>query len=130
MNLDEYTEVTGHTQLPVIRAANLAAGGDRTLCYGYTSARNNFHVYLLGDQIHLLVTGPSGQLLRHQYGEVMDAWELRPDKRAYPERTDYAFAQQMRAAEAPLNFTAFNNVAAAVEAGGRQFHGILHHQAS
>lgn len=61
---------------------------NRTLLYGYTCQRSTFHVYLKDGEIKVAI-----------YKRLEDMWEWKveynneyiPDKRIYPERTDFEF---------------------------------------
>jgi hypothetical protein len=81
---------------------------ERTLVYGYTLERETFHVYVRGGEIHVHIYNYKGETLGHIHGDELPAEMLRPSKRAYPERTEYAFAQYMKSIGHPLTFTNFN----------------------
>lgn len=94
---------------PTIRAEDLT-GPDRTLLWGYDVDKVGMHVYLLDGQIHLARIS-LGRILSDQAEPVWPAKELVPNKRAYPERTDIAFARLMIARDAEICFTTFDDAA-------------------
>lgn len=85
---------------------------DRTLVYGYTLERDTFHAYVCDGEIHV-VTYDNGydrkptQVISHLHGTQVAFEALVPSKRAYPNRTEYAFAVTMRAAGYPLTLTSW-----------------------
>lgn len=91
MNLEAFTKLA---KAPVKRKTVCVIdliGPDRTLLYGYTVDRDTWHVYLQDGLIHLLVY-KGDVMLSHRSAATWDAEDLVPNKRAYPESTDEAFA--------------------------------------
>lgn len=87
-----------------IHAADLDDIGDHTLTTGYNAnSRLYVHVYVMGEDIHLLVHDGK-RILRHEWSSALAAASLRPSKRAYPHTTNEAFAYLMKNAGEPLPF--------------------------
>lgn len=89
-----------------VQARYLRSGGDRTLLYGYLCSRHTFHVYMEGGRIHRIVYG--ADVVEYDAKDVWDAKELVPDKRAYPERTDMSFCEELVKAGVEVTFTAYS----------------------
>ena len=97
----------------LISAKDLLNTKDRTLLYGYTCARETFHVYLKNNEIHTVMynndysgdyTKPKNMrelAIKSNYGYV-------PDKRLYPEACDYEFCRLLKENGIYLPFTNFN----------------------
>lgn len=92
----------GLSQGPFIDIADLDTG-DHTLVVGYTIERNDFHAYVMDDEIHVVVHD-QGYVINHNWGATIQAELLRPSKRAYPDATNETFAHLMRAAGKPITF--------------------------
>ena len=98
----------------VIIASDLINKKDRTLLYGYTCARETFHVYLKNMKIHVVI-------YQNYYGcETVKPKNMReiivksnmdyiPDKRLYPETCDFEFCKLLKEKDIHLPFTNFNN---------------------
>lgn len=71
---------------------------ERTLLYGYTCDRHDWHVYLRGGMIHFLEVQYSKpkRPINASAGGGIDARSAVPDKRVYPESTDFVFALALR----------------------------------
>jgi len=87
---------------------------DRTLLYGYTCARETFHVYLKDVKIHVVVynTNYSEDQARPQNMReipVKSNYDYIPDKRLYPEACDYHFCKLLKNCGMNLPFTGFTN---------------------
>jgi hypothetical protein len=93
---------------------------ERTLAYGWnldTTGGGTMHVYVKDGLIHSFLYKThqvsSGVYatsnIRHISAEVMDVEDLRPTKRAYPERTDAHFAMLMKQRDAALSLTSFDD---------------------
>ncbi|MFB8290205.1 hypothetical protein [Kitasatospora purpeofusca] len=96
MNLDQWTSLR-ETPAPIAGVSAAEIGGpDRTVLFGFTCERLSWHVYLADGQIHLATyDSQTAQVTVHQRREYWPAAELIPDKRVYPESTDWRFAQLM-----------------------------------
>lgn len=97
----------------VISAKMLTNTTDRTLLYGYTCARETFHVYLKNNEIHTIVyiddySGASRQPKNIREILVSSNYEYIPDKRLYPETCDYEFCKLLKERNISLPFTAYN----------------------
>lgn len=85
---------------------------DRTLLYGYTCDRKNFHVYLKNMEIHTVVYGldySTGEVKPKDMREipVVANHDYIPDKRLYPEACDYQFCKLLKNCGFDLPFTVF-----------------------
>jgi hypothetical protein len=98
MTEDEYTElIKDANQEPRVYVSDFD-GHDRTLLYGYTCDRTSFHVYLWEGQIwRVEYHATSLQLLFHAVADSFRAVDLIPDRRVYPEATDFQMAQRLQA---------------------------------
>lgn len=76
---------------------------ESTLMYGYDLDRSDRHVYVHDGELHVLVS--DGSHFEHYSGFWLPVSRLVPSKRAYPERTNYAFALMLAHMGSPLNFT-------------------------
>jgi hypothetical protein len=106
--------------------AHSLTGPDRTLLYGYTCDRDSFHVYLRDGKIHRFVYQERGEIVPlHHRAE--DGWELNdlvPDKRVYPESTDYVLALRLRRSGVQVPYLPFDG-ARYDRVRSRQFCGML-----
>lgn len=82
-----------------------------TLAYGYDTDRNTWHIYVMDNELHVLIYWPQrvGQehryhTLRYLHGEAIPAEMMSPNKRVYPDTVDPKFAELMRRLGSPLNF--------------------------
>lgn len=97
----------------VISAKVLSNTTDRTLLYGYTCARETFHVYLKNGEIHTVVygndySGTSKQPKNIREILVSSNYDYIPDKRLYPEACDYEFCKLLKERNISLLFVAYN----------------------
>ena len=86
---------------------------DRTLLYGYTCNRDTFHVYLKNQEIHTVIynTDYSGKVakpINMRKVFVKNNQDFIPDKRIYPEASDYTFCKLLKEKNCHLPFTFFN----------------------
>jgi hypothetical protein len=98
-------------------------GPARTLLYGYDVDRITWHVYLLGGQIHRRIYDTQAAMNRH---EALTRWVIRdliPNKRAYPNRTDFQFASICARRQEPITFTTWEPLRA--EDAGKAFYGRI-----
>lgn len=87
---------------------------DRTLLYGYTCAREDFHVYIKDTQIHVVVykNDYSKDFVKPKEMreiQVTSNYDYVPDKRLYPEACDYLFCKLLKKRSIPLLFTYFDD---------------------
>jgi hypothetical protein len=115
MLIEEYEYLQRNPEsAPLIRATDLPNNReDRTLLYGYTVERTTWHVYLKDGLIHRIEyrSDAKGPYMVGVCHGVQKAWaprRLLPDKRAYPERTDYQFARLCRDAGCRIEFTTYD----------------------
>lgn len=108
IKLDDLKSIRPFSGTAEFSVAMLSDQTDRTLMYGYTLERETFHVYLQGGIIHKVIYTFSGEVLLHEYGNVLPAESLIPDKRAYPERCDLEFCQKLSAAGHSIPFTTYD----------------------
>lgn len=95
----------------------------RTLLLGETSTGFEFHVYIEGGLIWRYdASAPAGA--EREVKVVWDAYELFPDGRVYPERTDFQFAELLRRMQVYPTYTVFDEDAHAATVG-REFFGTL-----
>jgi len=91
-------------------AANLEAAGHevnwdaRVLLYGYTVQRYTFVVAVDDWMIYRIVDADEPM---HEGASNWEAQDLRPNKRAYPAKTDINFALLMAERDAEITFTTF-----------------------
>lgn len=107
VNPGDYRELVERAKVQLLRVNDFEDRSDRTLMYGYDVDRRTVHVFMLGGVIYKSVysydEGPVPE------GKV--SWnpaELVPDKRAYPESTDYEFARMMIDRGHALPFTTYS----------------------
>lgn len=109
MTHDQYLELQVlSAQPPVVCGHMLTDQTNRTLVYGYTCERHTFHVYLeQGDLIRVIYDhdGLCLSVLKEIHGQGLAVASCLPDKRAYPERCDYEFAQRLLSLGSMLPFT-------------------------
>jgi len=114
MNIEQYNILRAARDEDKLHAADFAAGGERTLVYGYTVERYTFHVYLKDSLLHRHVY--DGQrTIAHRSGPALDIWDVNPGKRAYPERCDYDFIRAFESMGGTMSFTHFNEEAELAE---------------
>lgn len=92
---DEFIRETRNEQPKTIKASELAEGGDRTLTLGYDIDRTTVHVYLLDGSI-VCYCYTREEAVDKRSAPELEAEDLRPTKRSYPQYTDLAFARLMR----------------------------------
>jgi hypothetical protein len=82
---------------------------DRTLIYGFTLDRETFHVYIQDKIIHRITYNEnSNQPTSSLSGERFLLTELVPNKRIYPEASDFKFCTFLQSQDIDLPFTTFN----------------------
>ena len=85
---------------------------NRTLLYGYTCERKTFHVYLKNNKIYTVVyendysTGKAKPKNMRQI-VVSSNHDFVPDKRVYPERSDYIFCKLLKEKGIELSFASY-----------------------
>ena len=85
---------------------------DRTLLYGYTCARETFHVYIKDEQIYTVVYNTEysrgvPKPVNMRQIEIKSNHDYVPDKRLYPERCDYHFCLLLKEKGIDLPFTVY-----------------------
>lgn len=91
----------------------------RTLIYGYSTARDTFHLYLAEDGIHLVIYDYHKLQLQHKHeNEGIRFSECVPDKRVYPEACDYEFCTMLLQADVRIPFTTWSD-----DRAEKPFHG-------
>jgi hypothetical protein len=109
---DRYLEtVDAAAHVPVVTLDEVG-NSDRTLAFGYTCERHTWHAYVHDNEIHVVVydnryDGPV--VVAHHHGAALEAHLLQPDKRVYPNRTEFAFAILMAAKGFHLPFTRYSD---------------------
>ena len=86
---------------------------DRTLMYGYTCARDTFHVYLKNGEIHIVIYDDdySNRVKKPKNMREVKAesnYDFIPDKRLYPECCDYDFCRLLKLKGIHLPFTCWS----------------------
>lgn len=126
MTIEEYaTLIATHEIDPIIKVSDLN-GGDRTLLYGYDIDRDTWHIYLKDGRIHRHIyshIGDEENKLRTLVHEQQESWivsNLIPNKRAYPERTDYEFARIVTERGGDISFTTYDE-----DVEPKQYYGAL-----
>lgn len=76
----------------------------RVLLYGYTTERFTFVVAF--DEWDIIRIVDADKPI-YETGELWEAWRLKPNKRAYPNRTDINFALLMAERNEEITFTTF-----------------------
>ena len=90
--LEEIRRIQNIDHRALVSAEQFAAGGDRTLIYGYDVDRNTFHVYLKDGMLHRFVYRPSVQPrwpFAHVALHSMHGVDMVPNKRIYWEFSDF-----------------------------------------
>lgn len=88
---------------------------DRTLIYGYTCEHETFHTYIKDGEIHTIVYSLEYNV-SNSGTHPIDMREINvsvneqyiPDKRIYPEASDYLFCALLNSRGVDLPFTTFN----------------------
>jgi hypothetical protein len=103
MNPKEYTQLRQMSpeEPQVIQGSMLKNQQNRTLIWGYTLERMDFHVYLKNGDIYIYV---EGQPLVEESTVTSNLWYV-PSKRAYPECCDYEFCCLLKQAGVNIPFT-------------------------
>lgn len=99
----------------VIQAENICGSKvNRTLIYGYTCERRTFHVYLKDLKIYAVVydndftaSKPAPKNMRQI--TVTSNRDFVPDKRVYPERSDFHFCKLLRERGVEIPFTTWSD---------------------
>ena len=95
----------------VIQAENIRGSKvNRTLLYGYTCERRTFHVYLKDLKIYVVVydkdfTANKQTPKNMRQINVTSNRDFVPDKRVYPERSDFFFCKLLRERGIEIPFT-------------------------
>ena len=87
---------------------------NKTLLYGYTCARDTFHVYIKNEQIYVVVYNneySSGAIKPTNLRQITikSNSDYIPDKRLYPERCDYNFCKLLKEKGVELPFTTWSD---------------------
>lgn len=106
MNQDQLTILNSLKEKPrTISVAEISNLEDRTLLYGYTCARDTFHVYLKNNELHKVIYSHQKEILLHHQGTTLDLDGIVPDKRLYPEACDFEFCSLLVVKGVNLPFT-------------------------
>jgi hypothetical protein len=130
MYKEEYKKLknsSGHCRVFVDDISNPSE--NRTLLYGYTLDRNTFHIYVMDGEIHKIIYNRiSNFLIYYKVGKSFDVLELIPDKRVYPEYSEYEFCQLLIDRGCTIPFTTFSDTPSGVPLYGlthNDFHNHL-----
>ena len=107
MKAEQLTEVRAiKAAKPSISIDDLTDKSDRTLIYGYDVDRVTIHVYIENERISYYRYSRSGEFMDFRNDERWhDPEYLVPNKRAYPEATDFEFATILARIGHPITFT-------------------------
>lgn len=93
-------------EAPLICGNDLKKQNDRTLLWGYTTSRASWHVYLADGVIHTVMYDygkePEKQLVLNNAGYV-------PNKRVYPEASDFEFCKLLVDRGVCIPYTSFSS---------------------
>lgn len=124
MNFDELEQLREVRTEPTHIYVDNVPGADRTLLYGYTCDRRSFHIFKLSGELHRVIYDHNETVYEHTWGDRLVARDCIPDKRVYPESTDFIFAKLLKRREVNPTFLPFS--AARFESvRDKQFHGFL-----
>lgn len=105
MNKEEFkiltTSIDSKNLITVDRMVNKE---DRTLIHGYTCERHTFDVELIDGVIEVWVT-PFGE--KPKRVEVKSNHDFVPDKRVYPDQSDFEFCMLLQQSGIDIPFTTF-----------------------
>lgn len=90
--LEKIRTIQKRDHRPKVMAAQFAAGGDRTLVYGYTVERDTFHLYVKDGRLHRFIyrEGLAGlTVTSYEQAASMHARDMVPSKAIYWRRSDY-----------------------------------------
>jgi len=95
---------------------------DRTLLWGYIQGRRSWHIYLKDGGIHkyvykVMLVEPG----EHSLYDVVEAIQLIPNKRLYPEACDFEFCKMIIRRGINLPFTTWQD-----NREDKQFHGEVY----
>lgn len=90
---------------PLIDPNDLLHKKDRTLLWGYTCDRQNWHVYLKDMKIYAVIYKHGEEPIALDVGRNED---FIPNKRLYPETCDYDFCKALARINIHLPFTTYN----------------------
>lgn len=114
MTKDEL-EIYYAATLPKKMIGPLIGQADQTLLYGYDVDRLTWHVYQKGGLLHRAIYRDSTPESTREpeafdEGEQLDAENLVPNKRLYPEACNLEFCLKLRALEIYLSFTTYGTL--------------------
>jgi hypothetical protein len=118
MDRTQFENIKATDAFPTTVSVAEVGAAERTLVYGYhLNGGGTFHVYVKDGLLHSFLYKThkvsSGVYatsnIRHIAAEVLDVEDLRPTKRAYPERTDAHFAMLMKQRDAALSLAQFDD---------------------
>ena len=100
-------------QFETIKVEDLSNTEDRTLIYGYTCERDDFHVYIKNKEIHIVIysTTYSTTIRPKQMREIIPTIdrEYVPNKRIYPAACDFEFCRLLQDRGVTLPFTCYDD---------------------
>jgi hypothetical protein len=107
MNKEQFHDLTDMTEInKFITGSDLKDVTNRTLLYGYTCARDTWHVYLKNGHITTVVYKHDE---KPTLVEVVENRYYIPSKRLYPECCDYEFCKLLKEKEEYLPFTTWQD---------------------
>lgn len=91
---------------PVVSVSDLEDRTPRTLLYGYTCDRFTFHTYLgTDDLLHRVIYTSDRRVISEIHGQQLQSYLCRPDKRVYPNASDYQFCRLLLEKGETFSFT-------------------------
>lgn len=123
MNFDELNDIRLLNVDGITISIHDVIGPDRTLLYGYTCARDTFHVFKLANELHVIIYDHNNDITMHRHGDALPAKQCVPDKRVYPESCDFYFAVLLREREVNIPFLPFDH-SRFERVHNLQFHGL------
>lgn len=114
MNSEEYKSLISVRPIPkILRGSDLENQMDRTLIWGYTMEREDFHVFLKDGEIQIEVGDLTSQhreaLQRWDENDVRSNSEYVPGKRVYPEACDFEFCKLLKEGGVAIPFTTWTD---------------------
>ncbi|MBU9200101.1 hypothetical protein KTD31_01620 [Burkholderia multivorans] len=111
MNKQQFEQLYKERAKPrYVDIAELENQAPRTLIWGYTCDRNSFHVYIEDGQIHRVIYDIGKNILAHNdesNGLLLS--DCVPNKRVYPEASDYEFCRLLKVSGIDFSFTTWDD---------------------
>lgn len=126
MNQNEFFEISNTAPPEYVAMASDFSGSDKTLLYGYTCEKKSWHIYKKDGLLHKLVYGYPAFFISYDARESFILSDLIPDKRVFPECTDFHLAKMFLAASIDVPYLPFDNNAHLRDSQlARTFYGLV-----